>query len=221
MSTAWRTALPASRPRTLPDDLAARRSLRGQVARLERELTELACSAWPRQGLDWRVSADGGARLLSLGELEEVRDALALRLRDARRELAARTEGEELNRRLIEEMRRDPAGHRWMRVRNEDIGEPGCLSYHVRPRAGLLGMLAGWWRVVVSSGCPLPRSAEESSAEEVVLPWTPQRRGARTVLGGHVAREAADEHRGLAGVLAATEVRCRGHGVRHRDRGHA
>ena len=39
--------------------------------------------------------------------------------------------------------------------RTRDIGEPGCRDWHVRPRFGLLGMLAGWWRVVVSSGCPL------------------------------------------------------------------
>jgi hypothetical protein len=25
----------------------------------------------------------------------------------------------------------------------------------VRPRLGLIGMLMGWWRVVISSGCPL------------------------------------------------------------------
>jgi hypothetical protein len=145
----------APRPRTIPDDRSARRSLRSQVARLERELSELACSVWPRRGFDFGVAAHGGARLLSLAELEEARDALAHRLDVARRELAARTEVEEGNRRLIEEMLSDPEAHRWTRVRNEDIGEPGCLSYHVRPRAGLLGMLAGWWRVVISSGCPL------------------------------------------------------------------
>jgi hypothetical protein len=179
MSVAGRTALPAPRPRTLSDDKAARRSLRAQVARLERDLSELACSTWPRQGFDWGVSARGGARLLSLRELEEARDALAAGLADARRELAARTQVEELNRRLIEEMLYDPAAHRWTRVRNEDIGEPGCLSYHARPRGGLLGMLAGWWRVVVSSGCPLP--------EQVLLPRAPQCGRARAVLGGHVA----------------------------------
>jgi hypothetical protein len=39
-------------------------------------------------------------------------------------------------------------------VSTEDIGEPGCRHWHVRPRAGVLGMLMRWWRVVVSSGCP-------------------------------------------------------------------
>ena len=39
-------------------------------------------------------------------------------------------------------------------VSNEDVGEPGCRDWHVRPRFGLLGMLMRWWRVIVSSGCP-------------------------------------------------------------------
>jgi hypothetical protein len=170
MSVAWRTALPAPRPLTLPDDRAARRSLRAQVARLERELTDLGCSVWPRKGFEFGVSARGGARLLSLAELEEARDALASRIGVARRELAARTEAEELNRRSIEEMLCDPAAHRWIRVRHDDIGEPGCLSYHVRPRAGLLGMLAGWWRVVISSGCPLSGPARRSIKQSCPTP---------------------------------------------------
>ena len=36
----------------------------------------------------------------------------------------------------------DPAAHKWKRVSHEDIGEPGCRHWHVRPRMGLLGMLA-------------------------------------------------------------------------------
>jgi len=54
-------------------------------------------------------------------------------------------------------MSADPAGHKWIRVSNEDIGEPGCRHWHSRPRWGLLGMLKGWWRVRVSSGCPLTK----------------------------------------------------------------
>jgi hypothetical protein len=42
-----------------------------------------------------------------------------------------------------------------MRVYAADLGEPGCQSWQVRPRLGLLGMLMGWWRVKHSSGCPL------------------------------------------------------------------
>jgi len=145
-------------------DALARSDLRGQVARLEGELSGLCCSAWPRHGFDWTLPGGGSARLLSLGELEHLRDVLATRLAGARAELALRLETEEGSRRLIEEMHLDPGAHRFVRVSNADIGEPGCRYYHSRPRAGLLGMLAGWWRVVVSSGCPLPRAGRQAPA---------------------------------------------------------
>jgi hypothetical protein len=142
-------------PRALPDERAARRSLLDQVAGLESELAQLFCSTWPRKGLEWEVRGRAGPRLLSLAELEELRDDLAARVQNARRALSDRTYVEEQNRRLIEEMLLEPERHRWVRVSNEDIGERGCKHWHVRPRLSLLGMLLGWWRVVVSSGCPL------------------------------------------------------------------
>ncbi|MGH2917202.1 MAG: hypothetical protein ACRDLS_01180, partial [Solirubrobacteraceae bacterium] len=55
----------------------------------------------------------------------------------------------------LERMRRDPARHRRVRIAAADLGEPGCGQWHVRPRLGLIGMLLGWWRVTLSSGCPL------------------------------------------------------------------
>jgi hypothetical protein len=137
------------------DEAGARRTLRRQVALLERDITDLACSAWPRTDLVPRRVAGGSAALLSLGELEALRDELSHGLAEARHRLSERAAVEEDNRRLMEEMLADPAGHRWVRVSHRDIGECGCRDWHVRPRFGLLGMLAGWWRVVVSSGCPL------------------------------------------------------------------
>jgi hypothetical protein len=142
-------------PRTLPDERAARRNLLDQVARLEEELSRLFCSVWPRTGFDLGVAGRGGPRLLDLAELEELRDALAARVQHARRALSDRTYAEDCKRRLIEEMLLDPGSHRWVRVRSEEIGEPGCKHWHVRPRWSFLGMLMGWWRVVISSGCPL------------------------------------------------------------------
>jgi hypothetical protein len=142
-------------PPTLPDERAARRTLLEQVGRLEEELSQLFCSVWPRKDFDLAVAGRGGPRLLSLAELEELRDELATRIQHARRTLSDRTYAEEQNRRLIEEMLLDPGSHRWVRVCNEDIGEPGCKHWHVRPRWSFLGMLMGWWRVVISSGCPL------------------------------------------------------------------
>jgi hypothetical protein len=147
---------PPLAPTREASDAAARRSLLDQIARLESELAALFGSAFPRKGLDFRVAAPGGGpRLLALGELERVRDDLVERLASARRELSDRTWVEEQHRQRLERMMLEPERHRWERVSNEDIGERGCTSYEVRPRLGFLGVLAGWWRVVVSSGCPL------------------------------------------------------------------
>lgn len=137
------------------DERAARRSLLGQISRLEAELASLFCSTYPRMGFEWGVSSRGGPRVLSFGELEQLRDDLAGRLEENRRALSDRTWVEERNRRRIEEMMLEPERHRWVRVGNEDIGEPGCKHWHVRPRFGVLGMLLNWWRVRISSGCPL------------------------------------------------------------------
>ena len=141
------------------DERAVRRTLRDQIAKLEDELGALFCSTYPRSGFEWAVSSRGGPRLLSTGELERLRDDLADKLQHNRRLLSDRTYVEELNRRRIEEMMLDPASFKWMRVGNEDIGERGCKHWHVRPRYGVLGMLMNWWRVRISSGCPLARAA--------------------------------------------------------------
>ena len=147
-------ALPA--PSTSPDERAARRTLLDQVRRLEEESVGLFCSAWPRKGLDLipETHSGTGSRLLTMGELEQLRDALVEQGRRGRAALDERGLAEEHNRRLIEAMLLDPESHRWVHVSNEDIGEPGCTHCHVRPRFGLLGILMRWWRVVVSSGCP-------------------------------------------------------------------
>lgn len=140
---------------TTPDERSARRDLLEQIARLESDLSALFCSAYPRGGFDWRVPSRGGPRVLSFTELEVLRDDLAERLHDVRRTLSDRTWVEEQNRRLIEEMMLEPEKHKWVRVGNEDIGERGCKHWHVRPRWGMLGMMLNWWRVRISSGCPL------------------------------------------------------------------
>lgn len=134
---------------------AARAELRRQISRMERDLAELFASTSPRLGIEWTVGAAGGPRLLGLAELESIRDALADRLAEARAEIARRAEVEEANRALVERMIADPADYRWVRVRSEDVGEKSCKHWHSRPRWGLLGMIAGWWRVKLSSGCPL------------------------------------------------------------------
>lgn len=137
------------------DEQAVRAELRRQIARLERELGRLFGSAFPRKGISWTVGAAGGPRVLGVADLERVRDRLADRIAEARAEVSRRADTEEQTRALVERMIADPAEHRWVRVSNEDVGEPGCKHWHSRPRWGILGMLCGWWRVKLSSGCPL------------------------------------------------------------------
>ena len=69
--------------------------------------------------------------------------------------LSDRTYVESLNRRLIEDMMLEPGKYKWARIGAEDIGETGCKYWEVRPRLGFIGMMMGWWRVKISSGCPL------------------------------------------------------------------
>jgi hypothetical protein len=154
-STAPPNGLRPTVPRTRPDERPARQSLREQITRLESELQALFCTTYPRTGFDWKVPSRGGPRVLSLAELEQLRDELADRVADTRRSFSDRTYLEEKHRRRIEEMLLEPGKHKWVRIGNEDIGEPGCKHWHVRPKWGLLGMLMNWWRVRISSGCPL------------------------------------------------------------------
>jgi hypothetical protein len=137
------------------DERAARRTLRRQIARLERELADCVVSAFPTQTLDVAVPAAGGPQLLGLGELERLRDALADRVHCARGELAARGEVHEANRLLLERMLADPRRYKFVKVPREDLGVGGCGAYEVRPRLGIVGMMMGWWQVKLSSGCPL------------------------------------------------------------------
>src|SRR3954469_16038247 len=103
-------------PATEVDEAAIRRQLRDQIARLESELGALFCSTYPRTGFEWNVGSRGGPRLLSLTELEEVRDELAAKLQHNRRILADRTYVEETHRRRIEEMMLEPERHKYVRV---------------------------------------------------------------------------------------------------------
>lgn len=156
VAPAPRAAGPLIRPPALAGDhRRAREELRRQIGRMERELGSLFASSFPRQGIEWRVGAAGGPRLLGIAELERVRDRLAERLADARAELARRADEEERSRALVERMIADPDRHRWVRVSNVELGEPACKHWHSRPRLGIVGMLLGWWRVKLSSGCPL------------------------------------------------------------------
>jgi hypothetical protein len=132
-----------------------RRELRRQIASLEGQLAELFATAFPRRGIGFSVAAAGGPRILGVAELEAVRDDLARRLREAQDELSARTYVEERNRETLERMIAEPGRYRWLRISNEDVGERGCRHWHARPRWGIVGLFLNWWRVKLSSGCPL------------------------------------------------------------------
>src|SRR5687767_8163836 len=137
------------------DERAARASLREQIARLEDRLAGHVTTAFPRSPTPPRIGGSDGARLQTLAELEERRDALDACVARIRRDLDADGERQERARGRMEAIMLDPGAHRWERVTHEDIGEPGCRQYHSRPRMGLLGLLMNWWRVIISSGCPL------------------------------------------------------------------
>jgi hypothetical protein len=149
-----RVSIPAT------DERAARRTLRTQIAKLERELAGLVADGFPHIA----ESPPAGRRidpvapsLLNLGQLERTRDELAGRLQQARALVAKRSELERASHELLERMQRDPARYRYVRLPVKDLGESGCGVWEVRPRLGLIGMLAGWWQLKLSSGCPLSR----------------------------------------------------------------
>jgi hypothetical protein len=143
---------------------AARRTLREQVARLEAQLADCLATAFPTGEavpVSESVPADpkparaAGPRLLGIAELERIRDDLAGRVGQARRVLTARGLAQERARVRLERMLLAPGRHKFHRVAAAELGEGGCGVYQVRPRLGLVGMLAGWWHVKLSSGCPL------------------------------------------------------------------
>jgi hypothetical protein len=135
---------------------AARTDLRAQIARLERELARVAASAYPR--LDMSPVTPymrRGPRVLALGELEQVRDALADRLSSLRTAAVVQAEEQADAREELARMLADPPAHPGRRMTNTQLGLPGCTVYAVVPRFGVLGRLASWWQVKISSGCPL------------------------------------------------------------------
>jgi hypothetical protein len=138
---------------------AARASLRAQIARLEHEHSALLAERFPHICAPPLAAvpllADGPS-LLDLGELERSRDELAGRLQELRARVAERAEHERGAREQLRRMRLEPGSYKFARVRVRDLGQGVCGVWEVRPRLGLIGMLAGWWQVKLSSGCPLP-----------------------------------------------------------------
>jgi DNA-binding transcriptional regulator YhcF (GntR family) len=139
-----------------PDERAARRTLRRQIARLEAELAAYTEKLPPpTETHPLRLPKP---HMAGLAELEAVRDRLLERLSQARDVEAAEAERKQQARAHLEALVRAPEEHKWQWVSNEDLGEPGCKYWYSRPKWGVLGAMMGWWRVKVSSGCPLARA---------------------------------------------------------------
>jgi hypothetical protein len=134
----------------LDEALEARRSLRAQIARLEGELAKLTATTYPPIAVAATLRG-GPPRLLDLAALERARDDLVGRVSTAHRLRAAQSSRQAEARALLRDMLANPHEHKGAVVSNADLGLPGCTTYRVVPR-----LLSTWWRVKVSSGCPLP-----------------------------------------------------------------
>jgi hypothetical protein len=135
-------------------EAAARETLRAQVARLERELSALVARSFPHLPGVAPTAAPRAPRVLGLAELERSRDRLAGQIAEARRQLAERSALERRSRELLRRAKEEPRRYKFLRIAVTDLGEGVCGTWEVRPRLGPIGMLAGWWQVKLSSGCP-------------------------------------------------------------------
>ena len=98
------------------DERAARRSLRNQIARLERELADAFVTAYRMGGIQPPAQQRAQPRVLDLGALERVRDELAERLHEARVTIAQRAEIQAANRLQLERMLLEPGRYRFARI---------------------------------------------------------------------------------------------------------
>jgi DNA-binding transcriptional regulator YhcF (GntR family) len=154
-------------PDVTGDERPGRRELLRQIARLEAQLASYPAATLPEEPTHPLLRPKG--HVADMAELEQTRDELMARLKAAR-EAAERTgERQRRARARLEEMAEDPAAHKWETVLSEEMGEPGCGAWEVQPRWGPVGALMNWWRVKVSSGCPLPAPLEAAIGGETVI----------------------------------------------------
>jgi len=146
------------------DERAARASLRAQIARLEREHSQIVAERFPhiRAPAAMPAGPECGPALLDLGKLERSRDALAAAVQELRASAIDRLEHEGRARERLQRMRLEPGRYKFARLPVRDLGQGVCGVWEVRPRLGLIGMLAGWWELKLSSGCPLSRGSRST-----------------------------------------------------------
>jgi hypothetical protein len=174
---------------------AARRSLRAQVAKLERELSAIVAGGFPHMPAGKGVLACTGPAVLDLEQLEQLRDQLAGRVSEMRRRAQRRAEHELRAQELLERMKLEPGRYKFVRLPVTELGQGGCGVWEVRPRFGVIGMLAGWWELTLSSGCPLRRGSRACA--------TPRHRRLLTPSNSH-GRQSVACPRGRAHAAALT-----------------
>jgi hypothetical protein len=143
---------------------AARASLRAQIAHLEQQRSAIVGDHFPHicAPVVIPVSAGQGPTLLDLGDLERLRDRLAGAVQELRARVVERVERERQAREQLQQMRLEPGRYKFARLPVRDLGQGVCGVWEVRPRLGLIGMLAGWWELKLSSGCPLPMGSRST-----------------------------------------------------------
>src|SRR5262245_8259887 len=146
------------------DERAGRNELRRQIARLESLLASYPDARRPGAPTHPLLRPKG--HVADMVVLERTRDELLERLRSARGRVERTGDRQREARPRSEEMTTDPAAHKWETVSREELGEPGCATWEVAPKWGPVGALMNWWRVKVSSGCPL-REPFEAAIERV------------------------------------------------------
>jgi hypothetical protein len=157
------------------DERGARAALRAQIARLERELSGTVAERFPYVAVPPAPPGrrPGAPTLLDLGALERVRDELVARTQELRARVQERDERERRAREQLERMRLEPGRYKFARLPVRELGQGVCGVWEVRPRLGLIGMLAGWWQLKLSSGCPLAmgsRSTRDPDSQRSTAP---------------------------------------------------
>src|SRR5947209_4555511 len=103
-------------PKLLVDELAARATLRRQIARLEQRLADSTTELWHARALEPAAPGDNRGReprLLMLAELEATRDALVDRVRAAEQRIHEFAESQVRARARLEAMLAEPGAHRY------------------------------------------------------------------------------------------------------------
>jgi len=134
--------------------LAQRREFLRHIDKLERDVQRVLSAIAPRNRPALPPVPGNGPRLLTMKQLELVRDALSTQLTVAEEALAVQVHTRHEKRSLLKRMTEEPTKFRWARVTSVDVGLPGCLTWESVPRLGPVGMVKNWWRIRISSGCP-------------------------------------------------------------------